>query len=229
MGLLISPLDNALGSTSKVRLLRLLLEQNRTVSGREAARLTGMSQTAIRRAIKELSLSGLIHQESAGVQFLCSANRDHLLIAEILGPLFAAEARWPATLFSRIRDIVSIIEHDSSLKRSDEQFAVLAVWIFGSVAKGTDKPGSDFDIMFLARNEHTANCVSDGVATYLWDLSRELGTDVRPVILTLAQARHQLQEHDYFIMGALRNARVIIGEIPAELRIGKEDEVKANR
>ncbi len=228
MSLLSTPLDTVLSSASKVRVLRLLIEQDRIVSGREAARLTGMSHTAIRRAIDDLARSGLIHRENSGRQLLCRANRDNLLVLKLLVPLFAAEAHWPKMLFSRIREMVSRIEHQVP-RSAHDQIEIIAVWIFGSIAKGTDQPGSDFDIMFLVRNEYTADSVGSGIVDLLHDLSRELGTDVRPVVLTLAQAKHQLSQHDYFIMGALRSARVVVGEIPAELRIGKANDRQARR
>ncbi len=228
MGLLTAPLDSALGSASKIRVLRLLIEQDRTVSGREAARLTGMSHTAIRRAIDELARSGLIHREESGRQLLCRANRDNLLVLQLLVPLFKAEAHWPKFLFSRIRELVSRIENQAP-KETRKEFEIIAVLIFGSVAKGNDRPGSDLDVMFLVRNEHTADSVGFGVFELLIDLSRELGIEVRPVVITLAQAKHQLGERDYFIMNALRSARVVMGEIPSELRIGKANDKQANR
>lgn len=209
-------------------MLRLLIEQDRIVSGREAARLTGMSHTAIRRAIDDLARSGLIHRENSGRQLLCRANRDNLLVLKLLVPLFEAEARWPKMLFSRIREIDSRIEHQVP-KSARDQIEIIAVWIFGSIAKGTDRPGSDLDIMFLVRNEYTADSVRTGVVELLHDFSRELGTDVRPVVMTLAKAKHQLSQRDHFILNALRNARVVVGQIPAELRIGKANDRQARR
>ena len=229
MGLLSTPLDTALGSTSKVRVMRLLVEQDRTVSAREASRLTRMSLPAVRAAIESLVKAGLVHREISGRQFLCRANREHLLVIHIFAPLFASEAKWPVLLFGEIRDMIENTEKAAKVFASQTQFDLIAAWIFGSVAKGTDRPGSDFDLMFLARNEHTANVIANEVANELPSLSRRLGTDVRPVIVTLAQAKRQLQHHDPFMIGALRSARLVLGELPTELRIGKTNERKASR
>jgi len=229
MALLTSPLDSALNSTSKVRLLRLLLEQDRTVSGREASRLTGMSLPAIRGAIESLVDAGLVHREISGRQFLCRANRDHLLVIHILAPLFASEAKWPMLLFAEIQSAISDIEKLGARSAPGEQFDLIAAWIYGSVAKGSDRPGSDFDLMFLTKNDYTAGIISSEIAQELPFLSRRIGTDVRPVIVTLAQAKHQLERHDPFMIGALRSARVVLGELPSELRIGKANERKKSR
>ncbi len=228
MSLLSTPLDNALSSLSKVRLLRLLIEQDRIVSGREAARLTGMSHTSIRRAIEVLAQSGLVHRESSGRQLLCRANRENLLVLELLGPLFSAEARWPTMIFAKIRERVAKIQNQLPRPAGD-QVEILAVLLFGSVAKGTDRPGSDLDIMFLVRHEPTAHWFDIGIIELMRDLSRELGTDVRPVVLTLSQAKHQLKQRDHFISNALRSARIVAGEIPPELSIGKASHKQARR
>lgn len=223
MAYLSSPLDTALNSTSKLRILRLLIEQDRTVSAREASRLTGMSLPAIRGALESLVKSGLVDREISGRQFLCRANREHLLLTQILVPLFASEAKWPMMLFAEIRQVIASMEKQAARGPSRAHFDLPAVWIFGSVAKGMDHPGSDFDLMFLARNDHSAVVVSEVLSFELPDLSRRLGMDVRPVVVTMAQAKHQLQRHDPFMSAALRSARVVHGEIPAELNLGKKN------
>ena len=229
MAYLSSPLDTALNSQSKLRILRLLIEQDRTVSAREASRLTGMSLPAIRGALESLVKAGLVDREISGRQFLCRANRQHLLVVQILAPLFASEARWPNMLFAEIRQVIASMETHAASKPSRAHFDLPAVWIFGSVAKGTDRPGSDLDLMFLARNDHTADVVSQAVGDELADLSHRLGMDVRPVVITVAQAKHQLEQHDYFMTAALRSARVVHGEIPAELNFGKTNQRTTSR
>lgn len=213
-----------MNSMSKVRILRLLIEQDRTVSAREASRLTGMSLPAIRGALESLVKAGLVDREISGRQFLCRANRQHLLVQQILIPLFAAEAKWPMTLFAEIRRVIASMEKAGASGPSRSHFDLPAVWIFGSVAKGMDHPGSDFDLMFLVGNDHTSSVVSQVIGLELFELSHRFGMDVRPVIVTVAQAKHQLQHHDPFMSAALRSARVVYGEIPAELRLGKANQ-----
>ncbi len=64
--MLLDPLDHAIGTRAKVRLLRALVPLDRPVSGREAARLAGVSRQAI-RSLDELVAVGIVRrQETAG-------------------------------------------------------------------------------------------------------------------------------------------------------------------
>lgn len=132
-------------------------------------------------------------------------------------------------LFAEIRQLIALMEKQAARAQSRVRFDLPAVWIFGSVAKGKDHPGSDFDLMFLARNDHTAIVADEVLVVELSDLSRRLGIDVRPVIVTIAKAKHQLKCNDPFMRAALRSARVVHGEIPAELNLGKTNQRSKGR
>ena len=220
MGLIASPLDAVLGSTSKVRLLRLLISQNRTLSGREAARLTGMSSTAILGAIDDLYKLGLIHREQSGRQFLCTANREHQLLKNSLEPLFTAEAEWVAQFFSAIREAlgISVAAH---ARPHDKKRDVVAAWIFGSVATNRDTPGSDVDLFVLTKNEATAELIKDLLLDSVERLQVQFGADVRPIVMSYHKAAHHLAAGNKFLSEVLQNVRLISGEIPTKLRIGK--------
>lgn len=210
MGLLTTPLDQALSSRSKIRLLRVLIQQDRTVSARELGRLTSMSGPAILAALRDLAGLGLITRESSGRQFLCRANRAHMLVSSVLQPLFAAEAAWPAMLLASIRDLVT--------RKSGQP--VIAAWIFGSVATGQDEPGSDLDLFVLTQSEGERTAVADHIAEAGATWTQQFGAEVRPVVMTVESVQAQLAAGSTFIQEAVRQARLVVGEIPHELRRG---------
>lgn len=223
MGLLATPLDSALGSRSKVRLLRLLVEQDRIVSAREAARLTGGTNPAMLAAIDELAKMGLIHREISGRQFLCRANRDHRLF-EAVRQLFSDEAQWTGMFFGAIRTGLAACQPtgDGSVARGRP--LVVAAWLFGSVATGRDRPGSDVDLFVLSRTNAAVQPILEGVAEHVTRWQKEFGADVRPVVMSREQVITQLRGGSTFLRQAVRSARVIVGEIPKEFRIGKTDD-----
>lgn len=220
MGFLTTPLDQALNSTSKIRLLRLLIEQDRTVSAREAARLTGMSRTAILVAIEDLNELGLIQREESGRQFLCRANREHKLIRFALVPLFQAEVMWPEMVVTAIREVL--------VPRADKKAKTLgkpiAAWIFGSVARGRDKPESDFDLFVLTNTDDEAELVLERIGEAVPRWTNELGADVRPVVMSQSKALLQHERGNPLIRSALRDARMIFGEVPKEFPLGQTNE-----
>lgn len=219
MGFLVTPLDSALGSRSKVRLLRLLVEQDRIVSAREAARLTGSANPAMLAAINELARLGFIHREISGRQFLCRANRGHRLF-DALQRLFLSESHWPEMFFCAIRASLTGVERKGAAISGDRSH-VIAAWIFGSVATGEDKPGSDIDLFVLSRSERAVQPILDRIGDNMARWQKEFGADVRPVVMSREQVMTQLREDNRFLAQAIRSARVIMGEIPRELRNGK--------
>lgn len=214
MGFLATPLDSALGSRSKVRLLRLLVEQDRTVSAREAARLTGSTNPAMLAAVDELARLGFILREISGRQFLCRANRDHRLF-EVLQQLFLGESQWPGMFFGDVRASLSGVERkDGALSVARPH--VIAAWIFGSVASGEDKPGSDIDLFVLSRSDRAVQPILERIGDNMARWQKEFGADVRPVVMSREQVMTQLREGNRFLTQAIRSARVIMGEIPRE-------------
>lgn len=98
-----------------------------------AARL---SHRTGQRTLVELTTTGLLNREYAGKSILYSINREHLL--------------WPAfeiLLGARemlLQEIVTLL----SLKHNP-----VSVFLFGSVARGTDTSDSDIDIGLLVEKE----------------------------------------------------------------------------
>lgn len=212
------PLDDALGSTSKVRVLRLLVQQDRTVSAREAARLTGMSLPPILAAINDLATLGLITREESGNQFLCRVNREHRLYRTALKDLFAAESRWADMVFSAIRTVLAPARsHAVAESRPGD---VLVAWIFGSAARGKDRPGSDLDLFAITTTEAAAERAMDRLTESLAGWRKEFGTDVRPMVMTRARAVNEWRQGNTLLTNALEDPRIIFGAIPGELRRG---------
>lgn len=108
MGLLFEALDDALGTTSKVRLLRALLRMPHAVTGREAARLAGVSQTAARRALDDLVALGVLERTVGAGEHRYVLNRDNTLVRQALPPLFAAEAEWSHAVIETIREAFTV-------------------------------------------------------------------------------------------------------------------------
>lgn len=213
------PLDDALSSTSKVRVLRLLVQQDRTVSAREAARLTGMSLPPILAAINDLATLGLITREESGNQFLCRVNREHRLYRTALKDLFAAESRWADMVFSAIRTALAPARRSRAVAEPGSS-DVLVAWVFGSAARGKDRPGSDLDLFVITATEAAAERAMDRLAESVAGWRTEFGTDVRPVVMGRARALSERRQGNPLLTNAIEDPRVVLGTIPAELLHG---------
>lgn len=212
MSQLTAPLDAILGSTSKVRLLRLLISDHQTASAREAARLTRMSAPAILQAAEELVALGLAVREESGHQVRLTANKDHALFALLHG-LFAAEASWAAILFGAIREslVPGRTETPGSWSPSLASGPVVAAGVFGSTARGEDQPGSDLDLLVLVRTPDDADLIRSRIAEQAPRWRARFGITVSAVVMGFDRARRRHAAGDTLLAQAARDARMIVG------------------
>jgi predicted nucleotidyltransferase/biotin operon repressor len=219
MAFLTTPLDHVLGSTSKIRVLRLLVQQDRILSAREISRLTGMSRTAILAAIEDLAKLGIILKDESGRQFLCRANRNHKLVQIALAPLFQAEVKWPELVIAELSKVLGVSQDGENAVWHSHN-GILAAWIFGSVAQGRDRPESDLDLFVLTDTEDQAESVIARFNDAGIFLKKELGADIKPIAMSYERARSQFQRGNPLIKNAIHDARMVFGEIPEELLSG---------
>jgi predicted nucleotidyltransferase/DNA-binding transcriptional ArsR family regulator len=218
MSFLATPLDRVLNSRSKVRVLRLLLGQDRSLSAREVARLTQTGIPSVLTAIEDLAKQGIIIREVSGRQFFCRANRDHVLVRNAILPLFNGEVQWPDALFDSIRTAFADVGRRGDAASPRLWPEIIAAWIFGSVAKGTDRPGSDLDLFVLLKNEDAKDDVIGRVIERSSEWLQFFGVDVKPMVMSVGKVRKELADGNRFLRDAIQHHRLIAGRIPPELR-----------
>jgi predicted nucleotidyltransferase len=201
--MLFNPLDDLLGTTTKVRLLRALVPLNRPVSGREAARLAGVSHIAL-RALEELGSAGILNQGEATGQHLFTFNRRHHL-APVIEHLFDHERHYTSTIFARLGEAIEAAD------------SVESAMIFGSSARGEAGPGSDLDVLVVVKGQKAREGVHSALVDLAPGLSTEFGVRLSPIVITLEQFRQQNKENDPFISEIQRDGRHLMGRTLEEL------------
>jgi uncharacterized protein len=195
--MLFEPLDEIVGRRSTVRLLRALGPLDRPVSGREAARLAGLSHRAI-TALDDLAALGLVVRRPAAGQHLYTFNREHALAPAILH-LFAEEERRTETIFDRIRSLA-------------DGFGALYAGVFGSAARKDARPGSDLDLLVVVENEQAKARAHDGLIGAAEALEVEFGVRPRLVVLSLDDAWRHAREDSPLLRDVLRDSRRVYGQ-----------------
>lgn len=203
--MLFDPLDQILGTRSKVRLLRALAPLDRPVSGREAARLARLSRQAI-VALDELVSAGIVNRQGAAGQHLYTFARTNRLAPAIL-QLFNEESARTKELFHRLVCII------------DESGSVLGAVFFGSAARGEASPGSDLDLLVVVADSESRSSIYDQLVAASPALRSEFGVELSPVVLEVDRARRQHAEGDPFIAEVLRDGRRVYGQ-PIEELVG---------
>lgn len=122
-----------LGQTRSAVLSALLLHPEVSLHVRELARLTGASPGSLHRELRALAELGLLIRQEVGRQVHYRANTECPVFQELVGLL-----RKTAGLADVLRDALAPLGDKVSL-----------AFVFGSVAAGTERSGSDVDVMVL--------------------------------------------------------------------------------
>lgn len=205
--MLLNPLDFILGTATKVKLVRALVPLERPVSGREAARLAGVSRIA-QRSLDELAQAGVLTRGETAGQYLYAFHREHVLAHSLIA-LFDEEDRYTRAVFERLGETLKERQRD-----------VVSAVIYGSASRGEADPSSDLDVLVLVRSDEAKAPVYDALVEASPRLETDFGLRLSPVVLTLEQARAQRAEEDPFTAEVLRDARRICGRPLEEVMDG---------
>jgi len=164
-----SGVADALFSPVQQRLLALLFAQpQRRFQSAEVIRLAGSGTGAVHRQLQRLTDAGLLSVTRVGNQKHYQANRDSPVFEELHGLVIKT---------------VGLVE---PIKKALAPLAVRirAAFVYGSVAKGTERAASDVDLMVLSASLQHADLYEA-----LQKAERELGRVINPTLLTLDEWR----------------------------------------
>ena len=195
------PLNRILASEGAVRILRELARHGRERSVPALARATKLSAQAIRNVLTDLTTIGIVEaigQERTVLYRLQSAHPLHRPLAH----LFEEEENRVTRVLAALRETATVAEPQA-----------LAVWVYGSVARGDDKPSSDIDVVLVTSN----NDVESASATYKQAVSGM--TDAERVTLSVvglsqADVRRLAAEKDPWWHNLLSDAQPVVGPPP---------------
>jgi predicted nucleotidyltransferase len=180
-------LADALFTKTQQRVLGVLFGQpDRSYYGSELIQIARAGTGAVQRELARLEASGLVTSRRIGRQKHYQANAESPLFAEIrsivvktvglVEPLRSALA----PLASRIR----------------------AAFVFGSIAKGTDRSQSDIDLMVVSDS-----LTYGEVFSALEEVAGTLGRQVNPTVYTSAEFSKRVKGKNAFITKVLQQPR----------------------
>jgi predicted nucleotidyltransferase len=175
-------------------LAALLLRPDERFHVRELERMTGISAGSLHRELKAMAESGLLLRERVGNQVFYQADSGCPIYEEL-----AAIFRKTMGLASLLRDALSPLSGKIGV-----------AFVFGSMASGRQKAGSDLDLCVLGEVSllEVVKALSSGQET----LKRE----VNPVVMTVKKFSQQSAQQDRFVIRLLSEPRLFI--------LGNEDE-----
>lgn len=199
------PLTGILGTEANVRILRELFRHGGQLSAPSLVARSGLAKTSVWAGLTALETAGILSAVGTGRVRLYSIQPDHPL-REPLHALFEAEER-------RFQRILAAIRHAAQVCGQP----VIAVWLYGSVARGEDRPDSDMDLAIVGAAHTDLTVALAAMGERLRAQAETLGlipslTSLHPKdVLRLARSR------DPWWTELTRDALVLSGPRPDEL------------
>jgi len=190
-------LASLLFGTYRQRVLGLLLlnpEQSYHV--REIARITNTAAGTLHKELARLAEAGLLVRNKMGNQVRYSANRDCPVFEEL------------ASILRKTSGLVDVLAEALSPVKS----LVNLAFVFGSLARGEQQPGSDVDVMLVG-----SLGFADAVQI-LHPVQASLQREINPVVYSLDEFRRRRSRADSFILEVLSKPKLFV--------VGNEDELR---
>lgn len=190
-------LADALFTRVQQRVLGILFsEPDRSYPATELIALAGVGTGAVHRELIRLAESGLVSVTPVGRQRRYQANRESPVFPELHG---------------LVQKTVGLAE---PLRQAMTPLAgqIRVAFVYGSVAKGTDRAGSDIDLMIIADEIGYAE-----VFGALQEAEKALRRPINPNILTAEDWRRRRSEESHFVDRVAAQPKLFV--------IGTEDDL----
>ncbi|OGX34491.1 MAG: hypothetical protein A3C36_03415 [Omnitrophica WOR_2 bacterium RIFCSPHIGHO2_02_FULL_52_10] len=185
-------------SEAKLKITRFLLDHEAPMSEREIAAVIGVSHMSVNRAMQEFSGMNLVHYVTVGKAHLWQVNRKSFAYTA-LQELSAKLKSIPEPL-RELKELIRQYLPGSLVER---------IVLFGSVAKGKEKPQSDIDLFILVKGLKDQQKLESPLEKLSSECLDVFGNRLAPYILTEKQLK---EKSDLPVMAEINKGIVIYPE-----------------
>jgi len=188
-------LDYIFINTSNLAILRVLNERVVGLSGRETARLSGISLRAAQLSLNSLESLKIVNRHYGGREHIFTLNRNNYIVKEIITNVFSAEESFRASIFKQIKSKLA--------KLTD------TIILFGSVAKQEETTDSDLDICIVySRSKINVEKV---VSNLRDELYYKFGVTLAPFYITKNEFKTRVQKGKSPVDSIIKDGKVLSG------------------
>ncbi len=168
-------LSSIFSSTSHIAVLRALQHHKIGISGREIARLSGLSPKSALSALSSLENIKIVYRAVGGRDHLFTLNRQNYLVKNGIISLLQIENKFLPQLLALIKQKLS--KH------------CISIILFGSVARNEETIDSDMDICFVLQNKKSQKNIIPIIRDLQTQIYTEFGTSLAPIYFTSEEFR----------------------------------------
>ncbi len=179
--------DALFGKTKKAVVTKLFCHPDQSWHLRELARIAQVSPTMLGKEVDTLSAAGIVVEEKDGNRRRVKANPDCPIYEELRGI-----ARKTGGLADIIKEVLLPIK------------GIEYAFIFGSVARGEERAGSDVDVCVVG------NALNRVVIAAAASVEESVGRSVNPVVYTVDELRAKLASENHFVSKMLGSKKMFL-------------------
>ncbi len=129
-------LEEVLGTGERVKVLRVLVKYPKEFTSRELSSYCGVSVRGVIDILTLFERHGFVNSRRIGKSIVWKINKNSYLVKSLILPIFEAEA----DIVDSLKQKISAIVEGSPVKKAV---------IYGSIARGEERPDSDIDLLLV--------------------------------------------------------------------------------
>ncbi|HSW56662.1 MAG TPA: nucleotidyltransferase domain-containing protein [Ignavibacteriaceae bacterium] len=188
-------LDHIFINTSNLAVLRVLNDRIIGLSGRETARLAGISLRAAQLSLNSLEKLKIVNRHYGGREHSFTLNRNNYIAKEIISNIFSTEESFRTIIISHI------IKKLAKLTDS--------VILFGSVARQEESTDSDMDICIVYSKKIKE--IEKAVSILRDMLNDKFGVTLAPFYITRKEFKTRVRKSKSPVDSIIKEGKVISG------------------
>lgn len=192
------PLNLILGQKAKINILRHLTLYKKEAATRELARETGIAAPNILKLLKELEAENILISKKVGNSISYSLNRSNLIAKKIILPAFSYEN--------------NLINELGSYLAANLNLPLVSIILFGSRARGEEKPKSDIDLAFIVKKGDEDKCEKK-IIDLNPKISANFGSSVAPIIYSTAKFSSKAKSQEQLVKNIIKEGKIIYGRL----------------
>jgi predicted nucleotidyltransferase len=183
-------LGEVLFSKTQRQVLGLLFgNPDRSYYANEIVRLAGVGSGTVQRELEKLSVAGLLSVKRVGNQKHYQADRQSPIFEELYGIVLKTFG---------VGDVLR-------LAMAELAGQIKVAFVYGSVAKGTDKAHSDIDVMIISEK-----LTYDRVFSTLSPAESTLGRTINPTLYKPSEFREKLTGDSSFLSRVVEQPKIFL-------------------
>lgn len=191
------PLNSILGQKTKINILRHLALYKKEAATRELARETKIAPPNILKLLKELEAENILISKKIGNSISYSLNHSNLMVKKIILPMFNYEN--------------NLMNNLGSYLATNLKMPIVSIILFGSRARGEEKPKSDIDLMFIVKKGDEDKCEKK-IMDLNPKISATFGASITSIIYSTTKFSFKAKNKEPLVKNIIKEGKIIYGK-----------------